>query len=470
MFQLFVFSIFIVLLAVMGPLSASPLQAEALTSLGGAGTIADDSYRAFSFPFPSLARSDKIRFQIGDSFFSQEWQATSSGGHGPRLGLGPLFNATSCQGCHVRDGRGRVPQSPDVEPVGLLFRISLPERGRHGEPIGIPGYGTQLSNRAITGFAPEASIAVDYELRSYEKPDGQTFFLRWPKYEIRALQNAKLPQNMQVSARIAPATIGLGLLEAIPEATIRGWADPEDRDQDGISGRINMVWDLESKSMQLGRFGWKANQPNLRQQNASAFFGDLGVTSSLLLSEACAADQPDCGHLSSPGDPELSDTDLALVTFYTRFVAVPAQRDAEDFRVQQGKQVFVALGCEACHKMNVVTAANTEFPQLSQQTIHPFTDLLLHDMGEDLADHRPEFGATGREWRTPPLWGLGLHGKVSALSTKDKRELFLLHDGRARSIPEAILWHGGEAANSRQAYLQLTPDRQDDLLVFLQSL
>jgi CxxC motif-containing protein (DUF1111 family) len=298
-------------------------------------------------------------------------------------------------------------------------------------------------------------------------PDERTQVLRWPQYDIRALHAAKLPQNMQVSARIAPAMIGLGLLEAIPEATIRGWADPEDRDQDGISGRINTVWDRETKSMQLGRFGWKANQPNLRQQNASAFLGDLGVVSSLFLEEGCVSDQPNC---SNPARPELSDADLALVTFYTRFISVPAQRHADDPRVQEGQKLFATLGCAACHKMNVVTAPNNEFPQLSQQTIHPFTDLLLHDMGEDLADHRPDFEASGREWRTPPLWGLGLHSKVNAPSPKDQDDLFLLHDGRARTIPEAILWHGGEAANSRQAYLQLDHEMQEDLLVFLKSL
>jgi CxxC motif-containing protein (DUF1111 family) len=257
--------------------------------------------------------------------------------------------------------------------------------------------------------------------------------------------------------------IGLGLLQAVPNDTLLALADPDDRDGDGISGRPNEVWDSVNRKTVLGRFGWKANQPNLRQQNAGAAVGDIGIATSLASGQNCTPAQVDCADAISGGSPEMSDEFLNKLTLYTMTLAVPAQRNAGDPNVKHGEQVFRALGCAACHMPTLQSGSVEGFPELSNQIFHPFTDLLLHDMGEPLSDHRPDFQALGREWRTPPLWGLGLIPKVS-------QHDLLLHDGRARGPAEAILWHGGEAEKSREAFRTSTKAERDALIAFLNSL
>ncbi|HEX9648783.1 MAG TPA: di-heme oxidoredictase family protein, partial [Alphaproteobacteria bacterium] len=271
-----------------------------------------------------------------------------------------------------------------------------------------------------------------------------------------------LGDDAMLSPRVAPATIGLGLLEAVPEATILALADPADADGDGVSGRPNRVAGEVGGGIALGRFGWKANQPSLRRQNAAAALGDIGLTSTLFPDENCAAPQDACRAAKSGGAPELSDAFLDKLTLYTRLLAVPRQRGADAEPVRHGEQLFRAAGCAACHMPTLVTGAHP-LAELAGQVIHPFTDLLLHDMGEGLADGRPDFAATGREWRTAPLWGLGLVETVNG-------HTYFLHDGRARNLAEAILWHGGEAEAARERFRALPRGDREALLAFLRSL
>jgi CxxC motif-containing protein (DUF1111 family) len=267
---------------------------------------------------------------------------------------------------------------------------------------------------------------------------------------------------VQVSPRVAPFMIGLGLLGAVPEETVLAAADPDDADGDGISGRPNTVWDRRAQSEALGRFGWKANQPSVEQQNSGAFLGDIGITSDLFPEQNCTSVEPDCVAAPNGGDPEVDQDKIDSVTFYASLLAVPARRDFDDPTVLAGEQLFHDIGCVACHRSTLVTG-DADIPALSAQTIHPYTDLLLHDMGPDLADERPDYQADGREWRTAPLWGIGLIDNVN-------RHDFLLHDGRARGFAEAILWHGGEGEAARERFRTLSEEDRAALLRFLESL
>ncbi|MEL6921703.1 MAG: di-heme oxidoredictase family protein, partial [Pseudomonadota bacterium] len=271
-------------------------------------------------------------------------------------------------------------------------------------------------------------------------------------------------------ARVAPQMIGLGLLDAIPAADILALADPNDRDGDGISGRAQIVMSREYGVPMLGRFGLKAGQPSVWEQSASAFHGDIGISSTLFPSGAgeCSAAQTACqiapdGNTPIHDDAEISDEGLRLVTFYSSNLGVPARRDVDDPEVLRGKQVFYETGCISCHTPKFVTNRLEDQPEQSFQLIWPYTDMLLHDMGPGLADNRPEARANGQEWRTPPLWGIGLTETVSG-------HTYFLHDGRARSLLEAILWHGGEAKSQKQEVIEMPPEDRAALIRFLESL
>jgi CxxC motif-containing protein (DUF1111 family) len=293
--------------------------------------------------------------------------------------------------------------------------------------------------------------------------DGTPYSLRVPNYQINSLAYGELASDVTFSPRVANQMIGLGLLEAINEETILSFADPADANGDGVSGRPNYVWDAFNNRINLGRFGWKANQPHLLQQTAGAFNGDMGISTSLFNHQSCTDLQPDCMALPTGGAPEVPDEEVLLVAFYSSSLAVPAQRTPDAPLVQQGAAVFEAAQCSACHIPEVTTGIHATSPQLSNQTIHPFTDLLLHDMGIELGDGQADFQATGTEWRTPPLWGVGLFETVNG-------HTYFLHDGRARDLSEAILWHGGEGATSRDIYLNLSAPDREALLAFLKSL
>lgn len=429
---------------------------------GGQTTVFDTSPQAFANPAANLSSERRLDFFPGNNLFADNWVTAPSSTSG-RDGLGPTFNARSCSGCHFKDGRGAPPTEVGEPFQGLLLRLSVEGVTATGAPAPEPRYGGQLQHLAIEGVPAEGAAAVTWEERTGAYPDGEVFSLRAPTYVISELAFGPMDAGVKVSPRVAPALIGLGLLEAVSEETLETIADPGDGDGDGISGRINRVWSVSSGATAVGRFGWKAGQPTVEQQSAGAFNGDMGITSPLFPVQNCPDVQTECREAFPGGEPELDADGLEDVTYYARLLAVPARRDWDDPVVLQGKRAFLDAGCGACHIPTLVTDTLPGYPEVSGQIIHPYTDLLLHDMGEGLADHRPEFEADGSEWRTPPLWGLGLIETVNG-------HLFLLHDGRARGLAEAILWHGGEADASRAVFQAMDADEREALLAFLRTL
>lgn len=428
---------------------------------GGAATVFDESVNAFGNPAPNLQGDGDLVFITGNSFFNRNW-VTSPASTEDLDGLGPLFNSRSCSGCHFKDGRGRPP-SPGEPLVSMLFRLSRPGKSENGGPVPVPDYGLQLGTRAILGVPVEGTADISYQEIPGQYTDGQAYSLRKPEYEFTDLGYGPIGTDVLFSPRVAPHMVGLGLLEAVDDATILSFEDPQDVDQDGISGRVNRVWDIENNEVNIGRFGWKANQPNLRQQTAGAFVGDIGITSSIFPEENCSINQTDCQNALSGGEPELKASILDKVTFYSSTLAVPKRRDWDDPVVLRGKQLFFESNCTGCHIPKIKTGNSGDIPEFHQQVIRPYTDLLLHDMGEELADGRTDFEASGSEWRTPPLWGIGLVETVNDHTN-------FLHDGRARNLEEAILWHGGEAESSKQAFLNMQRTDREALIRFLESL
>ncbi|WP_424970918.1 di-heme oxidoredictase family protein [Dinoroseobacter sp. S76] len=463
--------------AVLAPPSQfdTPHRFEALP--GGAATVPHtDGETAFSRPSANIAHEDRMTFHLGDAMFAKLWVSSPSSTLASD-GLGPLFNARSCQRCHVNDGRGHAPDGPEDAATSMLLRLSIPASPSplpHAIPgfhatLPDPSYGGQLQDLGTAGQPGEYRLEVTYTEHNVTLPDGEIVELRRPSYALADLRYGSLHPEAMVSPRVAPQMIGLGLLEAIPAADILAGADPEDADGDGISGRPNIVWSSEFDQPMLGRFGLKAGMPTLREQVADAFSGDIGLSSPLRPAAwgDCTEAQTAC-RTAPHGDQdirgfEVAEDALELVVFYSRNLGVPARPHAGDAQVLRGKAVFHEIGCASCHRPSFVTHRLPNQPEQSFQLIWPYTDLLLHDMGPGLADNRPEARATGREWRTPPLWGIGLTQQVSGHTQ-------FLHDGRARSLLEAILWHGGEAQAARDAAASLPTEDRHALIAFLESL
>jgi CxxC motif-containing protein (DUF1111 family) len=436
---------------------------------GGATTVFDTSRNAFSLPAGNLGILRRDNFFIGNAFFKQPW-VIAPASTSARDGLGPLFNTNTCQGCHVKDGRGQPPLSKDDDFLSALVRLSIPALTAAHEQqvltVGVvpePNYGDQLQPKAIPGVKAEATPRLSYQEISGQFADGETYTLLKPELSFEGLNYGAMHEHLQTSVRVAPVMIGLGLLEAITEADILHYADPDDNDGDGISGRPNRVWDVVQEKTVPGRFGWKANQPTVRQQSEGAFNGDMGITTVAFAEQNCTAAQTDCHAAPAGGQPEISAEIMEKVAFYASTLAVPARRNVQDESVLKGEKLFRTAGCVACHVSEYKTGELAGFPELSNQLIRPYTDLLLHDMGEGLADGRPDFLATGAEWRTPPLWGIGLVETVNGHTR-------FLHDGRARNLMEAVLWHGGEAEASKQQVLAMDKAERDALIAFLNSL
>ena len=492
--------------------------------LGGSATVFDASEEAFTNELAGLNEDELVRFEEGDEAFEREFDETQ---------IGPFFDATSCEACHLEDGRGQpftqiVPvntnnngnqndgnrgdgdgrrgngdgnrgdnsppprdgnrpprnggdngrrenvasdaiqnnpqplQSSEFEQTGFVVLLSTTERDLNGY-LPDETYGGQFQAQAINGVSPEGNFVIEYAEISGTYADGTAYSLRQPVYRFDNLAYGDMDHDMTFSPRVAPQIIGLGLLEAISEETILALADPNDADGDGVSGRPNYVWDAYNNTTALGRFGWKANNPHLLQQAAGAYFNDMGITTSIFSDPSCFNPTQICSSSPDGNAPEISDKELLATTFYTQTLSVPVQRNYDDPDVQYGAFIFEEAGCTSCHTANLTTGTHPTVPALSNQVIHPYTDLLLHDMGEDLADGRPHGLATGSEWRTPPLWGIGLFETVND-------HTFYLHDGRARNLSEAIIWHGGEAQASREYFLNLSADERAALLAFLESL
>ncbi len=433
-------------------------------ALGGDTTRPVATGEAFTFVAGNADEATRAAFVRGNEIFNRAWDPLGTAD--PKFdGLGPTFNRRACADCHVNNGRGRSPAGPDEPVESALVRISLPAKGETPRriPRAVPGYGDQIQDRAIDGVPAEGTVQVRWSETQGRYADGTSYSLRRPTVTIAAPAFGPLPEDTLHSLRVANPMIGLGLLEMVTEDTLRALADPEDRDGDGISGRVNTVWDPRDQQMALGRFGWKANVPNITSQTTGAAQGDMGITSPVVPRDNCPRRQTDCRAAATHDGVELSADMVRDLNVYSRRLAVPQQRGAQRAVVQRGYGLFLQSGCGSCHMPTLITGDDPRAPDLSGQTFHPFTDLLLHDMGEGLADGRPDFAATGREWRTPPLWGLGLTAKVSGHTE-------LLHDGRARSVAEAILWHGGEAADAREAFRNLPAVGRAELLEFLNSL
>jgi CxxC motif-containing protein (DUF1111 family) len=456
------------LLGICGSIWHSPVNAQVNLAqmdlaAGGQTTVRNRTSHAYSQPAPNLTEDWLEQHLVGDRAFESVF-VTPPAQVNP--GLGPLFNNASCIGCHIKDGRG-MPEKGQ-----LLVRVSLPRPTANdrtseqtenrvlqehfhpeagvtlGNAPAVPGIGTQIQEQGVYGYAPEASVQIRWQKHPGRYGDGKDYTLRSPAFEIVRSAGQALQTGTLISPRIPPPVFGLGLLEAIPATTIRQLADPDDHNNDGISGRPNQVWDVVQQQEVLGRFGWKANNPDLLQQSASAYVNDMGVTNPLF-------PEPD-------GTSEVDAETLKAATVYVQTLAVPARTLLNDPEVQRGERLFTTANCNACHIPTLKTGAH-EISALANQTIHPYTDLLLHDMGAGLADGRPDFQATGREWRTPPLWGLGLAQTVLPYSG-------FLHDGRATTLAEAILWHDGEAAAAKEAFRTLSESDRAALIRFLKSL
>ncbi len=421
---------------------------------GGAATIFDATSKAFTHPVNGLSARDLQVHELGDASFEQSFVSAPAIIHG---GLGPIFNNVSCISCHHNDGKGTP--TAGFNNSSLLIRVSLPGEDATGAPLSIPGFGFQLQDQSVFSSKPEAHINISYTDIPVTYPDGTIVTLRKPTY-ILTSPYTQLPAIYNLSPRMAPPVFGLGLLEDIPESTILSFADPDDKDGDGISGKPNYIYDTLSKVMDLGRFGLKANTINILHQAAFAYQQDMGVTNYVAPKESSAGELQDDNRKD---DPELPDSILNAVAFYVKSLAVPARRNVTDPDVQAGEKLFTQIQCAKCHIPTIQTGADLTLPQISNQRIHPYTDLLLHDMGDGLADGRPDFLATGSEWRTMPLWGIGLFPKTNGTA-------FYLHDGRARSIEEAIIWHGGEAQKAKDQFINLNKTDRDKLLNFLNSL
>lgn len=383
----------------------------------------------------------------------------------------------------MRGGRGRVSVEDGPLSPATLVRLSIPGEDAQAGVVAEPTYGTQLQPRSTAlsdqlpsgarragdagvPMPPEGSPRVRWVKRPFKYPDGKQVELRRPEVTLEQLGYGALHSKAKIGLRHTPPLTGLGLLALIEQKDIERLTDPDDTNGDGISGRQNQVWDPVTKRTSPGRFGHKANQPTLRVQVAAALSGDIGITSTVFPQQPCTKAQADCArviHGAAEGEPEIADRLLDLITGYVASIGVPKRRKPRDPMVLRGRELFYASGCAACHHPSFVTGSNSEAPHLSGQEIWPYTDLLLHDMGDGLSDGRPDYLATGSEWRTPPLWGVGLARGV------DERVGFL-HDGRARTVEEAVLWHAGEARPSRDAFTQLPATDRRCLLAFVKSL
>lgn len=446
------------------------------TKPGGAATVrALDNADAFSKSSANMPFAREMDFKLGNGLFRKTWVASPSSTRGSD-GLGPLYNARACQDCHLKDGRGHVP-APDQPAVSMFLRVSIPGGEAPGDIAEWlatqpdPTYGGQLQDFAANGLPPEGRMVIEYDDLPVTLGDGTVVTLRQPRYSVADPGYGALHPQAMLSPRVAPQMIGLGLLEAIPAADILANADPEDADGDGISGRASIVPSVEYGVPMLGRFGLKGGAPTVREQSAGAFSGDMGLSTPLKPDPhgECTDGQPACRAAPIGQEPgirdglEVDELSLDLVTFYSRNLAVPERRKPDDPQVLRGKELFYQAGCPACHMPKFVTNRLQDQPEQSFQLIWPYTDLLLHDMGPGLADNRPEGRASGSEWRTAPLWGVGLTQTVSGHTE-------LLHDGRARNLLEAILWHGGEAQPARDSFAGMTKTDRDALLEFVGSL
>ena len=452
-------AIFIVLAWVPAAGAEPSTDALLVADGGGAFTVeGGGKHVLIRATVPGLSDEERAARRRGLAFFNTAFVASPSSAT-LRDGLGPLFNSASCESCHNNLGRGRPPAPGDTRPVALVIQLSTRRAGGGLGPH--PVYGENLNPFSVSDVPAEAEIHLTMAQRAVRYLDGTERILQRPRYRPSRLAYGPLGESALLSPRLASPLIGMGLLEWADAAEILALADPEDIDGDGISGRPN--WIAQGEGHRLGRFGWKANEPDLIGQITAALVNEQGVTTSVRAEANCTQAQSACLAAPHGGEPELADVDLEAILMFMRTTPVPRRRNVEDPAIVRGARVFADLGCAGCHVPALRTVAHAQPAILASTTFYAFTDLLLHDMGEGLADGRPDHEADSSEWRTPPLWGLG---HMAALGTPGG----FLHDGRARTLEEAVLWHGGEANGARARFVSMSADGRADLLRFLESL
>ena len=417
-----------------------------------------ETRESFAAPIPALSLSKMRLFTGGRHLFRRSW-TTAPSSVSSLDGLGPVFNRVSCSGCHVKDGRGRPPKE-DGKFRSMVIKLSLLSNNKIYPD---PNYGYQLNDKSILGVPFEGKAKIEYSKIDIKLDDGTIKTLSKPNITINSLSFGKLDDSTQFSGRVAPVVFGLGLIEAISDKDILKHADPSDHDNDGISGRVHNIIDIPSKKKMIGKFGWKATRATLLHHITGAASQDMGLTSNIFPETNCMKIQKACQEQINGGNPEISDAQIERLLVYMQTLAPPRQRNKAEKNIIEGKKLFTKIGCENCHVSTYKTGAHNKHPELSDRIIKPYSDFLLHDMGEGLDDGVNEENAKSYEWKTPPLWGIGL------VKIVNKHTRFL-HDGRARSIEEAILWHGGEGEKSKNRYVSLTKENRKKLLDFINSL
>ena len=439
---------------------ASPTSIPDPLRIGGALTATEYGSRPFLTTAPALDLGGAPAVSFGRELFVADWDA-APGSRELIDGLGPLYHALACLGCHPESGRAASLEAGGSVAPGLLLRLVRTE----GEGlVHDPSLGGQLQTLAIAGVPAEGTAQWEPAAIAELAPHYHEVAARAPAPRFTVAIDPAYPalaDNTNFGPRLAPQLVGVGLLEQVPEDTLLAWEDIEDADGDGISGRAS--WVATPSGPRIGRFGWKALMPDVRAQSAAAFASDMGITTPDRPSDDCTDAQAACLSAANGGSPELDGDGLQAVATFLSLLAVPAaRRERRDPQVEEGASLFRAARCDACHRETLTTGAVATQALLSEQTFHPYTDLLLHDMGAALADPVGEGDTAAREWRTPPLWGLGL--------IEEAANARFLHDGRALSLEDAILWHGGEAEAARAAFAAMGRSDRDALLAFVRSL
>lgn len=470
--------------------STAPTFDPAENNPGGATTVSVEPFARFEHPAANMPKELKPDFHAGKALANQPWVKAPTVTT-MRDGLGPLYNSRTCLMCHIKGGKGFVPDNGDIPMLSSLVRLSIPATDspdhqvmlQHHGVIPHPVYGDQIQGQSTSlahqlrhsqkdndqlkhDIPPEAYVFIDWQTSEFTYPDGRTVALRKPQLRFENLGYGELGGDTLTSLRVAPPIHGMGLIELIPQIDINALTDAEDRNNDGISGRINHIWDNETQQTVAGRFGWKANKPSVKVQTAAAFNGDVGISTTLFPGQPCSVQQTACLKAPTGNDVqnvELADDLLELVVKFNRNLAPVERRNTDQPEVIAGREYFYQAGCHQCHHPGFTTAESDRDPHLGNQKIWPYSDFLLHDMGPGLADNRPDFEASGSEWRTAPLWGIGIQEQVNGSKA-------LLHDGRAQTIEEAILWHGGEAAGVKATFISFEQAKRDALIQFVESL
>ncbi|RBP79022.1 hypothetical protein EBI01_16400 [Marinomonas rhizomae] len=429
----------------------------------------------YSSPLPGIKIEEKFDFYIGEGVFQKFWVPAPSSTTASD-GLGPLFNTRSCNNCHVNNGRGHAPEAnvSGVSVPSFLIRLgkSYPAYNNKTNKIyphiGDKRYGHQLQGQSSPGISPEGDYYLTYSTKIETLKDGTKIELRKPNLHWNTLHYGDFESSTGFSMLVSPALVGMGLLDNIPDKTIISAADPDDKNKDGISGRVS--WVFSGKERAIGRFGYKASATSVSAQNQSAFNTDLGLSTPLNTNPSgdCTEFQHDCMQSPNGNSPHLDHLEVdkqqaRLVDLFVSLSSPPAMRNLTSSTFLEGKRLFEDGSCASCHTPKMKTGSHSNFAALNNRTFYPFTDMLLHDMGPELASGFPSFSASPSEWRTAPLWGIGLSEKTSG-------RVSFLHDGRAQTIEEAILWHGGEAKRSQKYYKNLNKEQRKKLIYFLESL